>query len=501
MVHEELKIYFDNNLPAPSLSFVWGDEENKKLFAYIDKNYPDDFLKDKTNLLQIKQAFKNYFESIGYILFAYKNKKVRLKIFPYTVLPEDSVNLEDIVEIIHLNDDLIIYDYKDCENQLLIKKLLIHKIHHFLIDAEDENVNKNELIKYAVRKAFELEENDLIVNKQGHLFVKIVSEKEIVENVESKISKMYNNIDEEELIEFDEEFFSDEENKDFLKLVSEKFVQKYLIDKKIDNDDYENNAFDYIQKIIFKEITYLYEEEEDDNEFFKGFAGFTFRKYFRDIYDHIADVILVEVALSNVQISEFLEYYSLNAIVMDGKKYRVPTLDAGNGLKWSVISMLSIARIYTKTKKNIETFDDELMDIEDKIEELYIDGMSPKEYQNSLINNRKEIEDVMEEENKELEKCHDSIKLSKDPKEKKMLNQEIVNIKIYLEELVEDKNILANDMLEPEVIEKYYALEDEAEYVIGKLKREKKILKQNEDTYKSIKSAVVSALISKKQLI
>jgi len=499
MVHEELKIYFDSNLSTPSLSFEWSEDDNTELFNYIEKKYPVDFLKDKSNLLQIKQALKDYFESIGYILFAYKNKTIRLKIFPYTVEPQDSVNIEAIVEIIHLNDDLITYDYKDITNQLLVQKALIHKIHHYLIDAEEENVNKKELIKYCVREAFELEENDVIIYKQGHIFVKIVEEKEIIENVESKIAKMYNNIDEEELLEFDIEFFSDEQNKDFLKLIAKIFVQKYLIDKKISNDSYENNAFEYIQKIIFEEITSLY--DDDDTEFFKGFAGFTFRRYFKDIYEHIAELILLEVALSNPQISEFLEYYSLNAIVMDGRKYRVPTLDAGNGLKWSVISMLSIARIYTKTENNIKVLEEELKEIDDKIEELYIDGLSPREYQNSMINKRKEIEEIMEEESKELEKCHDSLKLSKDPKERRMLNQEIINIKIYLEELVEDKSILADEMLDVEIIEQYYALEDDTEYVMAKLKREKKILKQNEETYVSIKHAIISALISKKQLI
>jgi len=500
MIDEELKAYFEKNLPTPSLIFQWTDKDNEKLFKFIEDNFPEDFLKDKLNLLQIKQALKDHFEPIGYILFAYKNKKIRLKIFPYTVEPQDSINLDAIVDIIFKNDDLIEYDYKDVKNQILVKKALIHKIHHYLIDAEDENVNKKELIKHAIRIALDLEETDIIIHKQGHIFVKIIHEKEVIKNVESKIAKMYNSIDEDELLEFDIEFFSDEQNKDFLKIVAEKFVQKYLIDKKISNDVYENNGFEYIQKIIFDEITYLYEDDDDD-EFFKGFAGFTFRRYFRDIYDYIADIILEEVALSNVQISEFLDYYSLNAIVVDGKKYRVPTLDAGNGLKWSVVSMLSIARIYTKTKANIEKLENDLMDIDDKIEELYIDDMSPREYQNSLINQRKEIEDVMEEENKELEKCYDSLKLSKDPKERKMLNQEIINIKIYLEELVEDKNILAEDMLDPEIIEQYYTLEDDADYIMSKLKREKKILKQNEETYVSIKHAIISALISKKQLI
>lgn len=500
MIHEELKIYFDNNLPAPSLSFVWTDEDNEKLFAHINEEYSSDFLKEKTNLLQIKQAFKDYFESIGYILFAYKNKKIRLKIFPYTVLPKDSINLDKIIEIIHYNDDLVIYEYKDIENQFLIKKALVHKLHHFLIDAEDENVNKKELIKYAIRKAFQLEENDIIVNKQGHIFVKIVQEKEIIKNVETKIAKMYNNIEEDELLEFDIEFFSDELNRDFLEKIAKKFVQKYLIDKKMSNESYEINAFEYIQKIIFKEINSLY-EDDDDEEFFKGFAGFAFRRYFKDIYGHIADLILIEVAQSNPQISEFLQYYSLNAIVMDGMKYRVPTLDAGNGLKWSVISMLSIARVYTKTEKNIKLLEEEMMEIDDEIEELYIEDLSPKEYQTSIVNKRKNIEEIMDEEKKELEQCHDSLKLSKDPKERRMLNQEIINIRIYLEELVEDKAILADEMIDPQIIEQYYALEDEVEYIMAKLKREKKILKQNEDTYISIKHAIISALISKKQLI
>ena len=358
------------------------------------------------------------------------------------------------------------------ENQILITDGLVNKITRYLKSVKDESVNKKELIKYAVKEAFELEDKDIIINKKGHIFVKIVHS--IKRNDEEK---RINGIDEDELEDFHIEFFANKENKNFFHIIANTFFEKYFLELKIDNFIYEKNVFAYIQKIVEEK---LISDDDGDDEFYKGFSGYVFRIHFKEVFGYIANYILAEIAASNPYISDFLKYYSLNIIVLNGEKYRVPTLDAGNGLKWNVLSMLSIAKVYTKTTHVIRKLKKEIQKLDDEIDKLYINDISPTQYQAAVIKKQNNITTEINKEVKKLEKNQDKINKTQNKEEKEWVTQEIHDIKLKISALREDKKFLSDKMLSQNVIKSYLELSKQLDTKAVRLKREDQLFKQNE---------------------
>jgi hypothetical protein len=501
MTVPNLKLYLKKNLEFPSLDFIWSEEDNHNFFTFLAKNYSEDYLKNNENLLKIKEAFKDYFEPVGYILFQIKNYKIRLKIFPYKKEPEESENIDAIVDIIDENEDLVVNDYNGRSDQILIKDELKRKIFAYVDTLNDEKIHKKELVKFAVREAFELTKSDIVMVKQESIFIKlceIVKKHEILENEKNSIANRFNGIDEEELSAFNTEHFSSRGDRDFFIHVAKLFVNRYLIEKNISNLEYEKNVFGYIHSIITQQLILTF---DDCEEFFKGLSGYVFRIHFEEVFENVAEAILAEVAMSNQYMIDFLKYYSLNIIVINERKYKVPVLEAQNGLKWNVLSMLSIVKLYMVTKSKIKAINYELDNKNDEIETLIIDGLTPVEYNKKHMEDKKRLAKEMTDTEKKLEKYKDSLSLTKDEKKRASLQNDISSIKKNIRLLKEENKMLLSRDINRAKINKYIMLEKEVDSMSRNLKREEKLLEQNEESFKSIKFALVKALISKKQLV
>jgi len=499
MTYSELILYLKANLDHPSLDFNWTEEDNKKFFAFIHENADKDYLTRSENLIEIRQAFRDYFESVGYILFQIKDYRIRLKVFPYTQDPAESENVNDIIDIIDGHEDLIVDEYNGRDDQILIKDELRKKLFDFVDTISDQKVNKKELVKHAVREAFELKDSDIIMIKTDSIFVKLfdfVDKKKVSDNEKNTIANRYNGIDEDELIAFYKEHFSRVENKNFFNLVAKLFTDRYLLDKNIDNHEYEKNVFMYIQSIITEQLVDTFDHND---EFFKGFSGYVFRRHFHEVFDEIAELILVELAMSNDQMIEFLKYYSLDIVVIGGVKYRVPVLEAESGLRWNVVSMLSIVKLYIKTKTMSQALNNEIDEKEDEMEALSIEGLSPVAYNHKYNEEKKNVAQRLVKLNNKLDKYYDSLKLAKNEHEKDTLQKEIKLIKADMQKIREEREKLLNKVISRNDIHKFNVLGKEIDAMFRLLKREERILKQNGDAFKSIKNALVKALTSKKQ--
>jgi hypothetical protein len=412
---------------------------------------------------------------------------------------ENSLHLDEIIDIIDENEELILYDYNGKDDQILIKDELKGKIFALVKSIKDEKIDKKELIKYAVREAFELDERDIVMLKKDCIFIKFfgtINKHEVLESEKNTIAARYNGFSEDDLKAFDKEHFSSEENKDFFLYVAETFVDKYLLEKKINNQDYEKNVFAYIQFIITEELINTFDYSE---EFFKGFSGYIFRIHFKEVFGEIAELILAEIANSNDYMIEFLKYYSLDVVVVDGKKYKVPVLEAENGLKWNVLSMLSIVKLYTKTKSTINLINKEIDEKEEELFSLYVGKLSPIEYNKKLIEERQNLTNKLAESERELDKYYDSLKLSKDEEEKDDLRDEIDLIKKDMQEIREKNKEVLNKVISRDVIQKFTSLDKKVEGLIRQLKQDDRVLEQNEESFSSIKNSLVKALMSKKQ--
>ena len=499
MKFDDIKFYLRSNLKRPSLDFNWTDEDNTKFFNFIEEKSPAKFLHEKKNLLVVREAFASYFEEIGYILFKINTKQIRLKVFPYSVEVEHSRNVDKIINILEDNQDSILTDYKGKEDQLYLDNALKDKIFEYVKTIENEKVNTKELVRFSVRKGLELNDEDLIILKEECIFIKLCDiTKNLSKTKTSTDDRRFNGIDEEEMIDFNKEHFSNEENKNFFFITAKLFMEKYFLEKNINNHEYEKKVFPLIQLIITEQLMNKFDHCED---FFKGFAGYIFRRNFEKVFEYLTELVLNEISISNEYMIDFLKYYSSSIIVIDGKKYQTPSLETEGGLKWNVVSMLSIVKIYLKTKIAIQNTQQDLDKVNTETTSLLVNGLSPVEY------NKKNTEDVnnvistLNNHERTIDSCNDSLKLSKNENEKKELNKQIENTKKQMQETREEKQKLLNKSVNRKDINKFIELKKDASSLMRVLEKDNKMLNQNQDSFDSIKGALVKALISKKQLV
>ncbi|WP_345993362.1 hypothetical protein [Sulfurimonas sp. HSL-1716] len=501
MLDSELKFYLKAHLGKPSVGFKLSEAENNKLFAYFNEHCEEGCLQDPKSQQKIKQAFKEYFEPVGYILFKLTENKILLKVFAYKIEPKDSINLPAVLEILSLHKDLIQYDYKGNKNQISIPSKLKKKIYDFVKRIKNEEIHKKELIRFAVNEFFELHDHDIVIIKEDQIFVKKLDEKykrKVSENEKNTIANRYNGINEEELKSLYDDFFSKEENKSFFYYVAKLFVTVHMIEKKIDNHTYEQKVFSIIQSIIAEQLNNTYNRNKD---FCTGFAGYIFRVHFEEVFGHIASLILTEIAISNEYMMDFLKYYSLNVIVIDGKKYKVPELETESGLKWNVVSMLSIVKIYVKIKSSVDILKKEIDELDKKIKVLYIGEFSPLEYQNKLQKEKEEIEHILTQEKKKLDRVQDTLLSVKNEQRKFVLTRERLELKEIIQKKRDEKAQIIAQTVQKSVITQYNNLRKTLDTLMRQLHRNEKVLEQNRPSYLSIKNALAKALVSKKTLL
>lgn len=503
MDYNEIKIYLKNNLPTPSLQFVWREKDSREFLHFIKRNAPKDFLSKKENLLQIKEAFAFYFQPVGYILFKINREQVRLKVFPYTVDPKKSKNITKIINIIEEHPDSVLQEYHGKKDQIYIEHTLRDQICDYTKSITDEKVNAKELVRFSVRQALSLKDQDLIMLKSDCIFVKLcdTSKRHKVTQEElNTIANRYNGLTEEEMITFNREHFSNKplkEIKTFFLVTAKLFIEKYFLKYNINNFDYEKRVFPYVLDIITKQLINKFDNCE---EFFKGFAGYLFRMHFEEVFSNIAELILIEIANSNENMIDFLKYYSLDIIVIEGKKYRVPNLETDGELRWNVSTMLSIVKIYIRTMQQIKELQSSIDDKDTRIISLSIDGLTPLEYNEKITLDIKKHTEVLLYHQEKLDRVYDSLKLTKSPESKQELQDAIRVIKKQIQGLQKEKSALLQKVVTRFDLNNFIQLDKEVNSLQRTLAKEKKILEQNRDSFLSIKNALVKALISKKRL-
>lgn len=499
MLMQKLKTHVKTTIGTPTVDFKWKREHNEKLISFLDKNF------ESLSLLEIQKEIKavirEHFEPIGCTMFKVNEKELKVKLIPYKTEPRDSINLDAIIDIIDKNEDLIQYNYNGKEDLICLQKELTLELTHFVNKINNEEINKKELLKHAIREAFELNGSDIIIIKNSQIFIKLFDDnsvKKVSDEEKNTIANRYNGLDEDELKSFYNNFFLKEENKNFFYLVAEQFVDTYLLDKKIDNLTYEKYAFSLIQSIVTEHLINTFDRNDD---FFKGFSGYVFRIHFKEVFSHIANLILSELSASNRYIMDFLKYYSLNIVVLDGQKYRVPEIEASNGLKWNVASMMSIVKIYVKTEISLDTIKEQKEELEEAISEYYINSLSPIEHNSKIA---KEIEKVSQNiiyATKRLNIYTDSLDSSKDPNEAQGLKTEVREIQNEIQMKKDEKNRLTLKMATKSQIVKYNNIKREIDALKRQERRDEKILLQNKSAYLSIRNSLIKALTSKKTLI
>ena len=401
---------------------------------------------------------------------------------------------EAIIDILEDNEDAIEEDYNNKEDLVALNKTLKDKIFHFI---EDKTItcDKKELVKFAIREYFELEQRDIVVIKEKLIIIKLLDDQsiqEVAEEDKNTVAARYNGINENDLVSFYNDIFLQDHNKDFFYFVAESFVKEHLIGKKLDNKTYEQNVFSIIQSIITKSL----EDNFDHNEeFFKGFSGFVFRQHFKEVFDFIAEVILHKLADNNDFIVNFLKYYSLSVVIVNGKRYKVPTIEAEDGWKWNVASMMPVIKVFIKADNAVYTLENEIDELYKKTLEYNVNNTSPVIY-NSTLN--KEIEKIKQEVLYESKRLDAHIAILKDDILNKKLKHEINEIKEYLQSQRKQIKYLEEKLVSKSYVLKYTDIKRELDSKVRYKEREEIVLKKNEKSFDSILNALVKALTSKK---
>lgn len=498
MFYDKLFSYLKSDLLKPTIRFKWTDKHNEKFFTFIDENFPEISLLDEDTIIDIEDAFHEYFMDVGFLLLEISDRKINLQVKPY-IKPNNSINLDSLVDLLEKNEEFVEYDYRGKKDLISIPTNVKTKVYEFVENIQNEYINPKELIKFAIKEAFELKPSDIVVIKEKQIFIKLFDDtkiRKVSQSEKNTIANRFNGIDESELKSFYSDVFLKDENKNFFYDVAEQFFDVFFIDKKINNLTYEKYAFSFIQAITAEHLIKLF--DHNDDEFLKGFSGYVFRIHFKEVFGHIADLILGEVSVSNAYMIDFLKYYSLNVVVLNGKRYKVPEIDAGNGLKWNVASMMSIVKIYVKTDISLREIKKQVAQIDKDLREFYIGNLSPVEY-NANIN--KAINKLSVDINHAMKRLNihlDLIDSTSDEATKTVLKDDLSKIKEELAIQQAEKDKLESKVVPRQKLTQYTELKKELDSLTRQERREKMILAQNKESYNSIKNSLVKALTSKK---
>lgn len=411
-----------------------------------------------------------------------------------------SAIIDELVEILEANEGSIDFNYKNREDLIYINAPLKEKLFAHLASFPRPQMHK-ELVKDALREALELQETDIIIVKSDEIVVKLfeyVSKKELRQEDKNTIAERFNGIDENELISFYNEYFATEKKEDLFNRVTNLFIERYFNEQQIDNATYEKSVFSYIQMLFVE----LFQELYDENEaFFIGFAGYVFRKHFEEVFASLSDGILYEIVHANKHITEFLKYYSLNVVIINGAKYKVPSLQASDGLKWNVISMMSVVKVYVNAQEKKSSLQEALERIDTQIDKLYIGEYSPMQYNDIFNKEKQKIDEALAKQREKVQKYYDAYRVEKDEDKVHKISIELDKLRRETEILTEKKEAFMRKALSKNILKEFVSLEKEYDTLTKELKREQRLLDQNETSYLSIKSALTRALISKKQTL
>ncbi len=410
-------------------------------------------------------------------------------------MSKELANLVDsAAKILEANQKHIEHNYNDKTDLIRVSQEPIKEI----LKIVPKNLDSSAVLKQIIKEVFELRDSDIVFFRQNHLFIKLFNSKsaEIGSCDEGTIACRYNGINESELESFYNNFFIKDIDTHFFYNTAKEFVSTYMLSKKINNTTYEKYVFPLIQSIIHNSLSLIFDKS---GEFFKGFSGYVFRIHFKEVFEHITEIILYELSISNKYIVEFLKYYSQGVISSDGIKYKVPELEASSGHKWSVTSMMSIVKIYVKARNNIEILNQELEPLRKDLAKQHIDSISPVEYNSELKLKIEKINFELQYLSRKLNSLVLSIGKSKSKTDSLKLQNEIKAIRDSIGSLNSEKEIYQSKLLPSNILREYNETKKQVTDFQRAISRDEKILTLNQDAYISIKSTLTKALTSKKK--
>ncbi len=444
MIYQYVKRYLKKAFKEPRADQEWSNLDNLQFFTVVKKRYTlEEFEKE---IGEVKVAFKDFFEPVGNIVFRYKEEAgVKFKIFPYRVKPSDSKHLKNIVKIILNNKKYIQFGFQGHEDQIVISGKIRREVNKELFQTQ-ESVKVKDLIAYAIQVALKLSDKDIITQLKRKYLIKLFN-KNVVLNIEEEVitptktevkSSKFNGYTTEQIEETYKEIFikGNANIKYFLKSSMKNIFKNNLNFREIDNKFYEAKSLKIIHQAIAKELTDYIQVE---NDYLLGMSSYLMRKYFYEIHELMAIELIKCIHEKNVNANSFLLFYNGKTMLIDNKKYIIPSLETKDGKQWNNSSLIGICNLWMNTKKRKEQYEHKLVDNDMKIEEMnkklaYI--QPEKKLQEQIIKETEKKAESIFEAHSELEKKLDYLeKTSLNSTEFFVLEAKVTESKIQVDEL------------------------------------------------------------------
>jgi hypothetical protein len=504
MIYQDTKRFLKNHLGSAKIDQEWGFRDNLALFNILESRYTQKEL--SLNTSEIKEAFRDFFEPVCKVVVDFSVEKgVAFKCFAYRVEPKESKHLRSLVNIIQTNHKYIEYPYQGKNDLICLLGGIRRRINQEIVDSH-ESINKKALIKQAIIQALELSDRDVVFYLKRKYLVKIfdknlyLSSKENIAAPRKRdlTTEKFNGFDEEELESHYYMLFEDIDIDQFLDLVvSEFFVQKISF-KTLDGTFFETQALRVIRDVFADELT---NHTQENKEYLIGFAGYIFRRHFEDMFVKIAAQILQEIASDNKEAIEFLRYYSGEIILVDGVKYKIPSLEKEDGSRWNVQSAIAISNMWIKTKQKMDKMVVSLKDISEKIKPL----AQTTEVLAQISEQKEQLKKELSIITQEIEQRKYNTQLIKqfqsDSEEFARQMQQIKAKESALKQKIEDLNKTQEQITEESksALTEKKKLELQAKNIQNSINGLEQNLKANSKLYESILSSLANALIKKKQ--
>jgi hypothetical protein len=156
--------------------------------------------------------------------------------------------------------------------------------------------------------------------------------------------------------------------------------------------------------------------------------------------------------------------------------------------------------MWFKTIEKIKNLKKRLYDLTKQLDKLKINDLSPIEYKEELLAERREIEKDIYDANEKVKVLLDEKRLCKDVEKKYDINDEIQTLRTQIKDDKQDLEEINSQISSVDTVSTK-RLEEDKTRVQKDIEREEKALKQNKKIYNSIQSALVKALTSKRKPI
>ena len=509
MIYQDVKRFLKRYLNKPTQNYEWIGRDNFVFLDYIQSRYSDEQIDN--NVMEVRQAFRDFFEPVGSLIVRFsRSTGITYKIMSYSVKPEQSKHLKKLVSIIQENRRSVEYPYNGKEDQIALLGKIRRKINAEIIET-DEKINKKELVRYAIKKAMDLDERDVVLNLKKKFVIKLFNKNSFI-NSTDKEEQVYQNCKaikqiEEEVKHSYEEIFKEISIIDFLDGVMVSLFVGKLNFQKINNNYYEKNSLSLIKHKIMEDLGEYFSENE---EYIGELASYILKENLINIHERIAIEIFEQITNKNENSKDFLNYYTGQIYVEEGKRYIIPEITTQDGKRWNINSLMSTSTVWLRSRALLIKLKVQMQNINQKISENmpFHDGakhqLDKKTVElNNVLKQYKEYNQKVEQDTIRL-KDEEKGSMNKDKEiqlrrnmqnDRKVLNE----LRRKINELRLSKTELTStyDTCNTTIVE----FKQKQQSILSQIQSLEQDLNLNSNAFHSILSSVVKALIKRKKRI